>query len=236
MFYAYSYAAIFSFLLKFSPVCPFKATSRIIESSRFSLLKNPLLSSNSHSPYSNDGYVTAVNIFTTVGCKYCRIAKAKLSQLGVLYSEYDIRDNYDLQPNDGIIFANGEVLRRDLKSSEVLEFEMRLVHARGSTVPQIYVANEHVGGCDRLLEEVDAGTFQQRLKRHSVTLADARAITDAAPRAPEKNYLAITIGKPTVALNVLDTYSQKNEGMSIVACTVLRECIVLVNDFSKTPR
>jgi glutaredoxin len=211
MFYAYSYAVIFSLLLEILPVRPFKTTSRILGSSKFSLSS---LSSNSQSQYSNDGNANAVSIFTTIGCKYCRIAKAKLSELGVLYSEYDIRDKYDLKPTDGVIVSNGEVLRRDVKSSDVLEFEMRLAHARGSTVPQIYVADEHVGGCDRLLEEVDVGTFQQRLKRHRITLTDASVVTETAPpRAKEQGKLAIKVGKPTVALNVLDTFSQQSEGL-----------------------
>ena len=77
-----------------------------------------------------------IEIYSTVGCKYCRIAKAKLFELG-LTDWIDININvYD-----------------SIQSQEILSSisRERLLHARQNTVPQIYVGLHRVGGCDDLL-------------------------------------------------------------------------------------
>ena len=67
-----------------------------------------------------------IDIYTKFGCGYCFRAKALLDQKGVAYSEHDIT-------------MGGP--RRD-------EMLQRAPGAR--TVPQIFVGETHVGGCDDL--------------------------------------------------------------------------------------
>ena len=45
---------------------------------------------------------------------------------------------------------------------------LRTQHARKNTVPQIYVGEELLGGCDSLLKEVDSGTFFERLQNNNI--------------------------------------------------------------------
>ncbi|HEY7382371.1 MAG TPA: glutaredoxin 3 [Beijerinckiaceae bacterium] len=67
-----------------------------------------------------------VTIYTKPWCPYCIAAKELLTEKGVPFTEIDIMGNAD---------------KRD---------EM-IAKARGrSTVPQIFVGDRHVGGCDDL--------------------------------------------------------------------------------------
>ena len=68
-----------------------------------------------------------VEIYTKQYCPYCSRAKALLSQKGVDFEEYDIS-------------MGGP------KRAEMLE------RAKGgSTVPQIFVNDRHLGGCDDIM-------------------------------------------------------------------------------------
>ena len=68
-----------------------------------------------------------VEIYTKWGCPYCYRAKALLEEKGALLTEYDIT-------------MGGP------KRAEMLE------RAPGSsTVPQIFIAGQHIGGCDDLM-------------------------------------------------------------------------------------
>ncbi|GHG82790.1 glutaredoxin 3 [Pseudodonghicola xiamenensis] len=69
-----------------------------------------------------------VEIYTSPICGYCHAAKRLLNQKGVEYSEVDIFAHPDRKP-EMIQRANG---RR--------------------TVPQIFIGDTHVGGCDDLYE------------------------------------------------------------------------------------
>ena len=108
-------------------------------------LRTPLASKMSH-----------IEVYSSSGCKYCRIAKAKLSELKLKYINIDIHDAESLTEEQGV--------RRDF--------------AKGSTVPQIYVGSEHVGGCTELLNEVDAGRFDERLNRNGIVMPDSDSHTD----------------------------------------------------------
>lgn len=66
-----------------------------------------------------------IEVFTGPNCDYCRRAKAVLTRRNLSFREIDV-DNV----------AGREELRR------------RLPHAR--TIPQIFIAGEHVGGCQDL--------------------------------------------------------------------------------------
>ena len=67
-----------------------------------------------------------VKIYTTGMCPYCVRAKALLDRKGVNYEEVDVMMDLDA--------------RRDMQS--------RSGGAR--TVPQIFIGQTHVGGCDEL--------------------------------------------------------------------------------------
>lgn len=68
----------------------------------------------------------AVTIYTTSWCPYCSAAKALLARKGVAYDEIDIEE---------VEGARGTMVQR----------------AGGRTsVPQIFVGDRHVGGCDDL--------------------------------------------------------------------------------------
>ena len=74
-----------------------------------------------------------VDIYTTPLCGYCHAAKRLLTQKGVAYHEFDLT-------NDAMFRA--QMLKR----------------APGSrTVPQIFVGDTHVGGCDDLYALESAG-------------------------------------------------------------------------------
>jgi glutaredoxin 3 len=71
--------------------------------------------------------MSKVEIYTKGYCSYCHRAKALLEQKGVAFDEYKI----DVQPElraEMIERANG-----------------------GSTVPQIFIGSQHIGGCDEIL-------------------------------------------------------------------------------------
>lgn len=68
----------------------------------------------------------SVEIYTSPLCGFCHAAKRLLSSKGVEFSEIDVLANPDRKP-EMIQRANG-----------------------GRTVPQIFVGDIHVGGCDDL--------------------------------------------------------------------------------------
>jgi len=75
----------------------------------------------------------AVKMYTTLVCPYCQRAKALLKQRGVASIE-EIRIDLDPAQRDQMMALTG---RR--------------------TVPQIYIGDTHVGGCDDLMALDSAG-------------------------------------------------------------------------------
>ena len=71
--------------------------------------------------------MTAVKMFTTLVCPYCVRAKALLKQRGVEQIE-EVRVDLDPEQRDHMVNLTG---RR--------------------TVPQIFIGDTHVGGCDDLV-------------------------------------------------------------------------------------
>ncbi len=68
----------------------------------------------------------SVEIYTTQTCPYCHDAKRLLTKKGVVFTEIDVGRDPSLR--DAMTRrANG-----------------------GRTVPQIFIGNQHVGGCDDL--------------------------------------------------------------------------------------
>jgi glutaredoxin 3 len=80
-----------------------------------------------------------VTIYTKAYCPYCVRAKALLSQKGVQFDEIKIDEQPDLRPAM-IERANGR-----------------------TTVPQIFIGDTHVGGCDDLFALENAGTLNSML-------------------------------------------------------------------------
>ncbi len=67
-----------------------------------------------------------ITIYSSMFCPYCHRAKALLKQKGADYEEIDV---------DSVAGARREMTRR--------------AHG-GATVPQIFIGDAHIGGCDEL--------------------------------------------------------------------------------------
>ena len=74
-----------------------------------------------------------VEIYTSPLCGFCHRAKSLLNQKGVEFDETDVLSNHDEKPTM-IKRANG-----------------------ARTVPQIFIGDIHVGGCDELFALERAG-------------------------------------------------------------------------------
>mgnify|MGYP006201984237 FL=1 len=83
--------------------------------------------------------MSQVTIYTKAYCPYCVRAKALLSQKGVQFDEIKIDEQPELRPAM-IERANGR-----------------------TTVPQIFIGDTHVGGCDDLFALENAGTLNAML-------------------------------------------------------------------------
>ncbi len=82
-----------------------------------------------------------VEIYTTRYCPYCHAAKDLLNQKGVSFTEIDVTGNGE---------RRAEMTRRA---------------NGGHTVPQIFIGNTHIGGCDDLYELDGAGQLDRLLDR-----------------------------------------------------------------------
>ena len=80
-----------------------------------------------------------IEIYTTRYCPYCHAAKALLKSKGAAFNEIDVSGNYELREKM-IARANG-----------------------GYTVPQIFIGDVHVGGCDDLHALEHAGKLDALL-------------------------------------------------------------------------
>ncbi|MGB0922186.1 MAG: glutaredoxin 3 [Alphaproteobacteria bacterium] len=78
-------------------------------------------------------------IYTTMLCPYCHRAKSLLKKKGVAYNEIDVGMDADLR-DEMTAKANG-----------------------GYTVPQIFIGDTHVGGCDDLFALERAGKLDPLL-------------------------------------------------------------------------
>ena len=80
-----------------------------------------------------------VEIYTSPLCGFCHAAKRLLNQKGVAFSEIDVLANPDRKP---------EMIQRA---------------SGGRTVPQIFIGEIHVGGCDDLYALERAGKLDPLL-------------------------------------------------------------------------
>lgn len=81
-----------------------------------------------------------VELYTTPTCGFCMMAKRLLSSKGVTYSEIDVAREPDRR-QEMMTRANG-----------------------GYTVPQIFIGETHVGGCDELYALERAGKLDPLLQ------------------------------------------------------------------------
>jgi glutaredoxin 3 len=82
----------------------------------------------------------AVVIYTTGWCPYCARAKKLLEKKGIAFSEFDVEASPDKRA------------------------EMQTRSGR-RTVPQIFIGDTHVGGCDDLHDLEDEGKLDALLTR-----------------------------------------------------------------------
>jgi glutaredoxin 3 len=80
-----------------------------------------------------------IEIYTTQWCPYCRAAKALLDRKRVTFIEIDVNDEPERR-SEMLARANG-----------------------GWTVPQIFIGDTHVGGCDDLHALDKAGKLDHLL-------------------------------------------------------------------------
>lgn len=81
----------------------------------------------------------AITIYTKSWCPYCSAAKKLLTEKGAAFTEIDIEKKPE---------ARAEMIQK----------------AKGrSTVPQIFIGEKHVGGCDDLYDLDDRGQLEPLL-------------------------------------------------------------------------
>jgi glutaredoxin 3 len=81
----------------------------------------------------------AVTLYVSDWCPYCQRAKGLLAQKQVDFSEINIED--------------------DAKSREEM-----IARSSRSTVPQIFIGDKHVGGCDDLFELDRSGELDRLIQ------------------------------------------------------------------------
>ena len=86
-----------------------------------------------------------IEIYTTRYCPYCHAAKALLKSKGAAFTEIDVSGSNELRKKM-VERANG-----------------------GYTVPQIFIGDVHVGGCDDLHALDDAGKLGPLLAGNGVS-------------------------------------------------------------------
>ncbi len=123
-----------------------------------------------------------VEVFSSSGCRYCAIAKAKLKELCVPFTEIDVTDD-----GDDEVSAN----RRKSLAERVGR----------TSVPQIFVAGEHMGGCDELLAAVDDGSFAARLSAAGISTEAPAPVGADAGAAAEGEALDIEVAPRGGILN-----------------------------------
>ena len=92
-------------------------------------------------PASERARVAKVEIYTTMFCGYCHAAKRLLQELEVPFVEYDVGGDFEKRAKMGER-AGGR-----------------------TTVPQIFINDAHVGGCDELYVLNRTGKLKRLLEQ-----------------------------------------------------------------------
>lgn len=90
------------------------------------------------------GMMSEVIIYSTRTCPYCVKAKALLNKKQVTYTEIDVSDN------------------------ALLREEMTKKAGGRKTVPQIFINQKHIGGCDDLYALDNAGKLDPLLQTMNI--------------------------------------------------------------------
>ena len=143
----YTYLLLFLIIFQYSNFFSFHLISRVFQS------KNIMKMSTNFKESTSNENENKIEVYSRIGCKYCRIAKAKLSEIGLSYVNYDI-NNFETE-------LINEYSRKE-------NIEQRINHAKSSTVPQIYIGNNLIGGCDKLLEEITSNKLFERLNAYNI--------------------------------------------------------------------
>jgi glutaredoxin 3 len=80
-----------------------------------------------------------VTVYTSDWCPYCQRAKGLLTQKNVIFSEINVEE--------------------DAKSREAM-----IARSNRRTVPQIFIGDRHVGGCDDLFELDRSGELDRLIQ------------------------------------------------------------------------
>jgi len=87
-----------------------------------------------------------VVMFALEWCEFCWSVRKLFKAMGIEYHSVDL-DSVELQQDE-----------RGMRIREALKFKVG-----SSTIPQIFVGGEHMGGCTQLFEEYREGTLHERL-------------------------------------------------------------------------
>jgi glutaredoxin 3 len=82
----------------------------------------------------------AVTVYVSDWCPYCQRAKGLLASKNVVFSEINVEDDPKLR-------------------------EEMIARSNRRTVPQIFIGDRHVGGCDDLFELDHSGELDRLIQR-----------------------------------------------------------------------
>jgi glutaredoxin 3 len=80
-----------------------------------------------------------VTVYTSGWCPYCQRAKNLLSQKKVVFNEINVEDDVKIR-------------------------EEMIARSNRNTVPQIFIGDKHVGGCDDLIELDRSGELDRLIQ------------------------------------------------------------------------
>jgi glutaredoxin 3 len=81
----------------------------------------------------------AVTVYTSTWCPYCQRAKSLLTQKKVVFNEINVEDDVKIR-------------------------EEMIARSNRNTVPQIFIGDKHVGGCDDLFELDRSGELDRLIQ------------------------------------------------------------------------
>ena len=81
----------------------------------------------------------AVTVYTSDWCPYCQRAKGLLTQRNVIFSEINVEEDAKFR-------------------------EQMIARSNRRTVPQIFIGDKHVGGCDDLFELDRSGELDRLIQ------------------------------------------------------------------------
>ncbi len=144
-----NYFFIVSFFLIFFRIVSFNFNFKrdTFETHRLLSTRNSNNNYNNNMEFKNDQQ-PLVEVVSTIGCKYCKKVKHTFASLRINYRNIDLNDEKTIL-ND-----------RD---------EERVKYARSNKIPQVYVNDVWLGGCDKVMEGIDNRSLFNLLDSYSVS-------------------------------------------------------------------